>query len=177
MVREMTGGRIDSVPYVTMTIRMVREMTGGRIDYDEAGGVITVYPVARASASASTSTSTSTSTNTSVNSGDLTYAVEPDASSASYPFALAAAAGAADEDEDEDEDGIVVDMHHISDTVMSLAAIAPLCAAPVTITNVANIRIKETDRLRVVPAARTRTQGPGPAAPAAAQAAAVVPAA
>jgi 3-phosphoshikimate 1-carboxyvinyltransferase len=43
--------------------------------------------------------------------------------------------------------GSVVDMHHISDTVMTLAAIAPLCAGPTTITNVANIRIKETDRL------------------------------
>jgi len=43
--------------------------------------------------------------------------------------------------------GIEVDMHHISDTVMSLAAIAPLCSGPVKITNVANIRIKETDRL------------------------------
>ncbi len=43
--------------------------------------------------------------------------------------------------------GIDVDMHHISDTVMSLAAIAPLCASPVTIRNIANIRIKECDRL------------------------------
>ena len=43
--------------------------------------------------------------------------------------------------------GIDVDMHHISDTVMSLAAIAPLCTGSVTIRNVANIRIKETDRL------------------------------
>ncbi|GBG30739.1 Pentafunctional AROM polypeptide [Hondaea fermentalgiana] len=44
-------------------------------------------------------------------------------------------------------EGIEIDMHHISDTVMSLAAIAPLCKGPVKITNVANIRIKETDRL------------------------------
>ncbi|MBA2479443.1 MAG: 3-phosphoshikimate 1-carboxyvinyltransferase [Planctomycetes bacterium] len=44
-------------------------------------------------------------------------------------------------------DGIDVDMFHISDTVMSLAAIAPLCAAPVTIRNIGNIRIKECDRL------------------------------
>jgi 3-phosphoshikimate 1-carboxyvinyltransferase len=44
-------------------------------------------------------------------------------------------------------EAIEVDMHHISDTVMSLAAIAPLCQEPVTIKNVANIRIKETDRL------------------------------
>ncbi len=43
--------------------------------------------------------------------------------------------------------GIDVDMHHISDTVMTLAAIAPLCSGPTTIRNVANIRIKETDRL------------------------------
>ena len=43
--------------------------------------------------------------------------------------------------------GIDVDMHHISDTVMTLAAIAPLCSSPTTIRNVANIRIKETDRL------------------------------
>lgn len=43
--------------------------------------------------------------------------------------------------------GIDVDMHHISDTVMTLAAIAPLCAGSTTIRNVANIRIKETDRL------------------------------
>ncbi len=44
--------------------------------------------------------------------------------------------------------GIEVDMHHISDTVMTLAAIAPLLAGPTTIRNVANIRIKETDRLQ-----------------------------
>ncbi|MBA3683917.1 MAG: 3-phosphoshikimate 1-carboxyvinyltransferase [Planctomycetes bacterium] len=43
--------------------------------------------------------------------------------------------------------GIDVDMHDISDTVMSLAAIAPLLAGPTTIRNVANIRIKECDRL------------------------------
>ncbi len=40
-----------------------------------------------------------------------------------------------------------VDMHHISDTVMTLAAIAPLCDGSTHIRNVANIRIKETDRL------------------------------
>lgn len=39
--------------------------------------------------------------------------------------------------------GVDVDMFHISDTVMTLAAIAPLCDSPVVIRNVANIRIKE----------------------------------
>ena len=43
--------------------------------------------------------------------------------------------------------GIDADMFHISDTVMTLAAIAPLAAGPTAIRNVANIRIKETDRL------------------------------
>ena len=43
--------------------------------------------------------------------------------------------------------GIAVDMHDISDTVMTLAAIAPLFSGETSISNVANIRIKETDRL------------------------------
>jgi 3-phosphoshikimate 1-carboxyvinyltransferase len=43
--------------------------------------------------------------------------------------------------------GIDVDMRDISDTVMTLAALAPVCAGPTRIRNVANIRIKETDRL------------------------------
>jgi 3-phosphoshikimate 1-carboxyvinyltransferase len=43
--------------------------------------------------------------------------------------------------------GVDVDMFNISDTVMTLAAIAPLAQGPTTIRNVANIRIKETDRL------------------------------
>lgn len=43
--------------------------------------------------------------------------------------------------------GVDEDMHHISDTVMTLAAIAPVADGPTTIRNVANIRIKETDRL------------------------------
>ncbi len=43
--------------------------------------------------------------------------------------------------------GVDEDMHDISDTVMTLAAIAPLATGPTTIRNVANIRIKETDRL------------------------------
>lgn len=43
--------------------------------------------------------------------------------------------------------GIHVDMHNISDTVMTLAALAPTFTGRTTIVNVANIRIKETDRL------------------------------
>ena len=43
--------------------------------------------------------------------------------------------------------GIDADMFHISDTVMTLAALAPLARGTTTIRNVGNIRIKETDRL------------------------------
>jgi len=40
-----------------------------------------------------------------------------------------------------------VDMNDISDTVMTLAAIAPFANSPTTISNVAHIRRKETDRI------------------------------
>lgn len=43
--------------------------------------------------------------------------------------------------------GIDVDMNPISDTVQTLAAIAPLADGPVTVRNVEHIRAKETDRL------------------------------
>jgi 3-phosphoshikimate 1-carboxyvinyltransferase len=43
--------------------------------------------------------------------------------------------------------GIVVDMNDISDTVMTLAAVACFAEGPTTIRNVAHIRHKETDRL------------------------------
>lgn len=43
--------------------------------------------------------------------------------------------------------GVDVDMNAISDTVQTLAAIAPLAASPVTIHHVAHIRHKETDRI------------------------------
>jgi 3-phosphoshikimate 1-carboxyvinyltransferase len=46
--------------------------------------------------------------------------------------------------------GIDVDMHDISDTVMTLAALAPLASGPTRIRNIANIRIKETDRLAAI---------------------------
>ncbi len=43
--------------------------------------------------------------------------------------------------------GITVDMNDISDTVMTLAAVACFAEGPTTIRNVAHIRHKETDRL------------------------------
>ena len=49
-----------------------------------------------------------------------------------------------------------VDMYDISDTVMTLAAIAPLLHGETRISNVANIRIKETDRLLATVSELTR---------------------
>jgi 3-phosphoshikimate 1-carboxyvinyltransferase len=46
--------------------------------------------------------------------------------------------------------GVDVDMNAISDTVMTLAAIAPFADAPVNIRNVGHIRHKETDRIHAV---------------------------
>jgi 3-phosphoshikimate 1-carboxyvinyltransferase len=46
--------------------------------------------------------------------------------------------------------GITTDMNRISDTVPTLAALAPFADAPVEIRNVAHIRHQESDRLRAV---------------------------
>ena len=43
--------------------------------------------------------------------------------------------------------GVTVDLHHASDTMPTLAAIAPLAAGPVRIENVYNARLKECDRI------------------------------
>ncbi|KYP80184.1 3-phosphoshikimate 1-carboxyvinyltransferase [Ferroacidibacillus organovorans] len=48
---------------------------------------------------------------------------------------------------DEPLRGVDVDLFHLSDTVPTLAAIAPFASSAVTIRNVANIRVKETDRI------------------------------
>lgn len=48
--------------------------------------------------------------------------------------------------------GITVDMSDISDTFMTLAAIAPLAASPVTVTGIANVRLKESDRIAAMEA-------------------------
>jgi 3-phosphoshikimate 1-carboxyvinyltransferase len=56
--------------------------------------------------------------------------------------------------------GIDVDMNAISDTVMTLAAVACFADGPTTIRNVAHIRHKETDRLRAL-ATELRRLGAG----------------
>ena len=43
--------------------------------------------------------------------------------------------------------GLTVDMSDISDTFMTLAAVAPFADSPVTVTGIANVRVKESDRI------------------------------
>ncbi len=43
--------------------------------------------------------------------------------------------------------GLTIDMSDISDTFMTLAAVAPFASSPVTITGIANVRLKESDRI------------------------------
>ncbi len=52
--------------------------------------------------------------------------------------------------------GIDIDMNAISDTVMSLAAVACFAKGPTTIRNIAHIRHKETDRIEAVAAELTK---------------------
>ncbi|BBL78899.1 3-phosphoshikimate 1-carboxyvinyltransferase [Rubrobacter xylanophilus] len=52
--------------------------------------------------------------------------------------------------------GVEADMNAISDTMMTLAAIAPFASTPTLIKNVAHTRLQETDRLSAVAAELTR---------------------
>ena len=52
--------------------------------------------------------------------------------------------------------GIDVDMNAMPDVVQTLCALAPFASGPVTVRNVANLRIKETDRIAAVAAELTK---------------------
>ena len=52
--------------------------------------------------------------------------------------------------------GIDVDMNAMPDVVQTLCALAPFASGPVTVRNIANLRIKETDRIAAVTAELTR---------------------
>lgn len=52
--------------------------------------------------------------------------------------------------------GIEVDMNAMPDAAQTLCALAPFASGPVTVRNVANLRIKETDRIAAVAAELTK---------------------
>lgn len=166
-------GTLVSLPYVEMTIKMVKDF-GGSIEHDKISNSFLIkghcttadseqvqqfkdkeYVIEPDASSASYPFAFAAATGSSIKVPDLndqsmqgdfgftkileqigcTVKIDEDGTTVSGPK------------DGKSLDGIKVDMHHISDTVMTLAAIAPLCKGPVEIINVANIRIKETDRL------------------------------
>jgi 3-phosphoshikimate 1-carboxyvinyltransferase len=154
-------GRLVSRPYIEITRRMVADF-GGRIDAAGEGFVVRratyaarTYAIEPDASSASYPFALAAATGGAVTVPDLgTAALQGD-----YRFVDVLALAGAEVTRKDNETtvrgrgplrGIDVDMHDISDTVMTLAAIAPLATGPTRITNVANIRIKETDRLAAV---------------------------
>lgn len=152
-------GELVSRPYVDITRRMVEDF-GGQIEVEPGGfrwrgrGRYTGrhYAIEPDASAASYPFALAVATKSRVHVPGLT----PGALQGDYAFAeLLEHMGARVERRadgttvrgDATAHGIDADMRDISDTVMTLAAIAPLAQGPTTIRNVANIRLKETDRL------------------------------
>jgi 3-phosphoshikimate 1-carboxyvinyltransferase len=152
-------GTLVSRPYVDITRRMIGDF-GGRVDASDDGFAVRTtgryasraYHIEPDASSASYAFALAAATGGRVRVPGLGV----DALQGDYAFVDVLASMGAGLDKRADEtivtgggvlSGIDIDMHHISDTVMTLAAIAPLAVGPTTIRNVANIRIKETDRL------------------------------
>ena len=159
-IRIRVAGRLVSRPYVEITRRMVADF-GGRVDVDGEDFVVRAgtygarrYVVEPDASAASYPFALATATGGSITVPDLS----PGALQGDYGFVevlrrVGAAVSIAPDSttvRGGARSGVDVDMHDISDTVMTLAAIAPLASGPTRITNVANIRIKETDRLAAV---------------------------
>ena len=159
-LRIRVAGRLVSRPYVEITRRMVRDF-GGKVELDGDDFVVRAgayggrrYVVEPDASAASYPFALAAATGGTVTVPDLA----PGALQGDYGFvdvlgrvgaSVSSAAGSTTV-RGGARRGIDVDMHDISDTVMTLAAIAPLADGPTRITNVANIRIKETDRLAAV---------------------------
>ena len=151
-------GTLVSRPYVGITERMVTDF-GGRVVFDQGRFVVTPVPALRPRTYVVEPDASAASyplALAAASGGDLIVpGLGPDAMQGDVAFVdvLARAGALVTGDarglrvEGHGLRGVDEDMHHISDTVMTLAAIAPLADGPTTIRNVANIRIKETDRL------------------------------
>jgi 3-phosphoshikimate 1-carboxyvinyltransferase len=156
-------GRLVSRPYVEITRRMVADF-GGRIDETSTGFVVRratyaprTYVIEPDASAASYPFALAAATGGTVTVPDLgSNAMQGD-----YGFLNVLERAGAEVVRAIDRTivrgrsplrGVDVDMHDISDTVMSLAAIAPLAESATRIRNIANIRIKETDRLAAVAA-------------------------
>lgn len=155
-------GKLVSRPYIEITRRMVEDF-GGRIDETESGFRVHAtggyrarsYAVEPDASSASYPFALAAATGGSVTVPDIgTAALQGD-----YAFTSVLEQVGARVERHADSTtvegprelvGVDVDMHDISDTAMTLAALAPLAKGPTRIRNIANIRIKETDRLAAI---------------------------
>ena len=152
-------GDLVSRPYVEITRRMVEDF-GGKIEVTErgfwwrGGGTYAArrYDIEPDASSASYAFAFAAATGSKI----LVPGLGPGALQGDYAFVdlleqmgarVERAADATTVQGGATLRGIDADMFHISDTVMTLAALAPLAQGPTSIRNVANIRIKETDRL------------------------------
>jgi 3-phosphoshikimate 1-carboxyvinyltransferase len=159
-IRIRVRGRLVSRPYVEITRRMVADF-GGRIDLDGDDFVVRAAPyrgrryvIEPDASSASYPFALAAATGGAITVPNLA----PGALQGDYGFLEVLRSFGASVSATTDSTtvvgktlaGVDVDMHDISDTVMTLAAIAPLASGTTRITNVANIRIKETDRLAAV---------------------------
>lgn len=152
-------GDLVSRPYVEITRRMVEDF-GGKIEVTEkgfwwrGGGSYTArsYGIEPDASSASYAFAFAAATGSRIQVPGLS----PGALQGDYGFVdlleqmgarVERAAGTTTVQGGADLSGIDADMFNISDTVMTLSALAPLARGTTSIRNVANIRIKETDRL------------------------------
>jgi 3-phosphoshikimate 1-carboxyvinyltransferase len=153
------SGNLVSRPYIDITRRMIEDF-GGAVDVTALGYRVLPRSTYRARAYTIEPDASSASypfALAAVTGGTITVpGLGVSALQGDYGFldVLASVGARVDKRDDSSTvtgtgnlDGIAVDMHDISDTVMTLAAIAPVLRGETGISNVANIRIKETDRL------------------------------
>ena len=164
-------GPILSAPYIALTTRMLRDF-GGTLTVSDDGRMFTVsggqtyraqpnYPVEPDASAASYFWAAAALTGGAVTvPGIGANALQGDAAFVNVLAAMGCAVT-------KTADAVTVagtgtlrggtfDMNAISDTVMTLAAIAPFAESPTVIENVAHIRHKETDRLAAVAAELAR---------------------
>lgn len=157
-------GTLVSVPYVEMTLQVMRDFGASVEVAHSADGVPTAFRIAprtyRGTAYAIEPDATAASyfwAAAAITGGDVTVeGLGTRSLQGDVAFVDALAAMGCDVELAETHArvrgggvlrGITLDMNAISDTVMTLGAVALFAEGPTTITNVGHIRVKETDRL------------------------------
>ncbi|WP_338776450.1 3-phosphoshikimate 1-carboxyvinyltransferase [Streptomyces sp. DG1A-41] len=157
------GGRLVSRPYIAMTVSLMRRF-GARVRERDDGGFaaepgaytatdVAIEPDASTAsyffAAAAVTGQSVTVPGLSADSlqGDLRFAEVLARAGARVDVGRAATTVTGG---DGLRGGFTVDMGEISDTFMTLAAVAPLADAPVTIRGIGHARLKESDRIAAV---------------------------